>query len=92
MAHAIAKLMLEHAETFLERSEAVKTALYLGMPFQEIEEYLDWLDAVRSAKPDHSPQPNHASEPPAKRVNIAGPSSPILPTHCQGKTPKPAGG
>ncbi|MBN1911921.1 MAG: hypothetical protein JW818_19525 [Pirellulales bacterium] len=46
MAHEIAKLMLEHAGTFLERSEAVKTALFLGMPLGEIEEYLDWLDAA----------------------------------------------
>jgi hypothetical protein len=92
MAHAIAKLMLEHAETFLERSEAVKTALYLGMPFQEIEEYLDWLDAVRSAKPGHAPHPNSASELSEKRVNVAEPSSPILPAHCQRNIPKPAGG
>jgi hypothetical protein len=92
MAHAIAKLMLEHAETFLERSEAVKTALYLGMPFQEIEEYLDWLDAVRLAQPGHTPQPNRASEMSEKRANLAEPSSPILPTHCQRNTPKPAGG
>lgn len=47
MAHEIAKLLLEHAETFLERTEAVKSALSLGMPLNEIEEYLDWLDAVR---------------------------------------------
>jgi hypothetical protein len=44
MAHEIAKLMLEHAETFLERSQAIETALSLGMPLNEIEEYLDWLD------------------------------------------------
>jgi DNA-binding transcriptional MerR regulator len=48
MPHEIAKLLLEHAETFLERSEAVKSALRLGMPLNEIEEYLDWLDVVRS--------------------------------------------
>lgn len=92
MAHAIAKLMLEHAETFLERSEAVKTALYLGMPFQEIEEYLDWLDAMRSAKPDPIPHPNHASESSENRVNAAEPASPVLPAHCQRNLPKPAGG
>lgn len=44
MAHEIAKLMLEHAGTFLERAEAVEIALCLGMPLRNIEEYLDWLD------------------------------------------------
>ncbi|MCC6127429.1 MAG: hypothetical protein IT426_20920 [Pirellulales bacterium] len=47
MAHEIAKLLLEHAETFLGRIEAVETALSLGMPLNEIESYLDWLDQVR---------------------------------------------
>ncbi len=47
MAHEIAKLILEHAATFLERREAVRTALSLGMPLDEIERYLDWLDHVR---------------------------------------------
>jgi DNA-binding transcriptional MerR regulator len=52
MSHEIAKLLLEHASTFLERTEAVKSALSLGMPLNEIEEYLDWLDAVKQAGPD----------------------------------------
>jgi len=47
MAHEVAKLMLEHAGTFLERTEAIKVALSLGMPLNEIEAYLDWLDAMR---------------------------------------------
>ncbi len=47
MAHEIAKLLLEHAGTFLERTRAVEVALSLGMPLREIEEYLDWLDATR---------------------------------------------
>jgi hypothetical protein len=51
MAHEIAKLLLEHAGTFLERAEAVKSALALGMPLNEIEEYLDWMDLVRSQSP-----------------------------------------
>lgn len=50
MAHEIAKLVLEHAESFLERSQAVKTALSMGMPLNEIEEYLDWLAMVRAQK------------------------------------------
>jgi len=51
MAHEIAKLVLEHAETFVERSEAIKTALSMGMPLSEIEEYLDWLAVIRAQKP-----------------------------------------
>jgi len=47
MAHEVAKLMLEHAGTFVERTEAIKVALNLGMPLNEIEDYLDWLDAIR---------------------------------------------
>lgn len=46
MAHKIARFTLEHAATFTERTEAVETALSLGMPLHEIEEYLDWLDMV----------------------------------------------
>jgi hypothetical protein len=45
--HEIAKLILEHAETLWERSEAINKALFLGMPLNEIEEYLDWLAMVR---------------------------------------------
>ena len=47
MAHEIAKLLLEHAGTFLERQEAIQSALYLGMTLHEIEQYMDWLDSVR---------------------------------------------
>jgi DNA-binding transcriptional MerR regulator len=54
MVHEIAKLMLEHAGTFLERAEAIRTALSLGMPLNEIEEYLDWLDATRCPPRDSS--------------------------------------
>lgn len=50
MAHEVAKLILEHAGTFVERTEAIKVALNLGMPLAEIEEYLDWLDAIRANK------------------------------------------
>ena len=51
MVHEIAKLMLEHAGTFLERTEAIRTAISLGMPLGEIEAYLDWLDATRGPIP-----------------------------------------
>ncbi|NLS91349.1 MAG: hypothetical protein GXX96_04085 [Planctomycetaceae bacterium] len=47
MAHEIAKLILEHAGTFLEREEAIRTAMSLGMPLHQIEEYLDWIDHHR---------------------------------------------
>jgi DNA-binding transcriptional MerR regulator len=60
MSHEIAKLLLEHAETFLERTEAIKSAMALGMPLSEIEEYLDWLDALRGSNrtaPPKKPPP-----------------------------------
>ena len=60
MSHEIAKLLLEHAETFLERTEAIKSALALGMPLEEIEDYLDWLDAVRG----HGPSATEGQAPP----------------------------
>ncbi len=50
MAHEIAKILLEHAETFIARTEAIETALSLGMPLQEIEAYLDWLDNVQAGR------------------------------------------
>jgi hypothetical protein len=61
MSHEIAKLLLEHAETFLERTEAINSALGLGMPLSEIEEYLDWLDAMRGQDP---PRPRKNVLPP----------------------------
>ncbi len=61
MAHEVAKLMLEHAGTFLERTEAIKVAMNLGMPLNEIEEYLDWLDAMRG-KPNGG-QPDNKGKP-----------------------------
>ena len=73
MAHEIAKLLLEHAGTFLERAKAVETALSLGMPLHEIEEYLDWLDVTRgpvrddleTQEEDDLPDPQ-AESPPEK--------------------------
>jgi hypothetical protein len=58
MVHEIAKLILEHADSFLERTEAVRTALQLGMPLEEVEAYLDWLDAVRGIGPCQEPDRN----------------------------------
>lgn len=50
MTHKIAKLMLEHAGSFLRRSEAVETAMSLGMPLEEIADYLDWLDLMKPGR------------------------------------------
>ena len=64
MAHEIAKLMLEHAGTFLDRAEAIRVAISLGMPLSQIETYLDWLDATRGPVPDgpddEKPTADHA--------------------------------
>lgn len=49
MAHEAAKLLLEQADTFVKREEAIKAAIALGMPLNEIEEFLDWLDMVHRA-------------------------------------------
>jgi hypothetical protein len=62
MSHEIAKLLLEHAATFLERTEAIKTAISLGMPIAEIEQYLDWLDVVRRGKNQPPPTNPPSSE------------------------------
>lgn len=53
MAHEIAKLLLEHAGTFLQRTEAVQAALEMGMPIDQIEEYLDWIDATKGPVADN---------------------------------------
>ncbi len=47
MAHEIAKLLLEHAGTAIERSKAIETAVRLGMPLHEIDQYLEWLSLLR---------------------------------------------
>jgi DNA-binding transcriptional MerR regulator len=51
MAHEDAKLLLERAENLLQRAEAIRTAISLGMPLHEIEAYLDWLDTIRPPLP-----------------------------------------
>ena len=71
MSHEIAKLLLEHAETFLERTEAVKAASSLGMPLHEIQDYLDWLDALRLRRQKSSAGTNPTGVPP-KRPNDSG--------------------
>lgn len=63
--HEIAKLILEHAETLCEREDAVRHALFLGMPLNEIEAYLDWLDIARKISPRSPPPEDAEGEPPA---------------------------
>jgi DNA-binding transcriptional MerR regulator len=58
MAHQIAKLILEHAQTPHEREDAIQKAIALGMPLHEIEQYLDWLDAIRRHTKNQSDGPS----------------------------------
>lgn len=58
MAHKIAKLILEQAKTFLSRKEAVNAAIELGMPLEEIEAYLDWLDSLPDQTADSGDAPD----------------------------------
>lgn len=64
MTHEIAKLLLEKADSFLDRTETVKVAISLGMPLNEIEAYLDWIDAVRSMGNGNAPAPPDPERPP----------------------------
>jgi hypothetical protein len=47
-SHELAKLLLRRAGTFLQRCEAIAVVNHLGMPLNEIETYLDWLDSTRT--------------------------------------------
>ena len=75
MAHEIAKLLLEHADTFLKRTEAVKSAMELGMPLAEIEEYLDWVALVRSQAAPSQQSPDSPKTPHSKKRQTDKPSS-----------------
>jgi hypothetical protein len=55
MTDEIAKQLLRQAETYPQRTEAVRTALSLGMRLDEIETYLDWLDSNRPGGPPDVP-------------------------------------
>ena len=48
MEHEIARILLENAVTHVQREEAIRTAVQLGMPLHRIEEFLDWLDLLRT--------------------------------------------
>lgn len=64
MAHEIAKLLLEKAGTFLQRTQAIEAALQLGMPLHEIEDYLDWLDSMGPPSPE-SDENGSSDDPPS---------------------------
>ena len=61
MRHELPKQLLEQASTFELRQKAIRAAMALGMPLNEIEAYLDWLDQQpakpASAKKTHSASP-----------------------------------
>lgn len=50
MANEKAKLLLENASDYFERITAIQSALQLGMPMEDIEDYLDWLRLLRAEK------------------------------------------
>jgi hypothetical protein len=60
VAYEIAKLMLERGGSLFEREEAVRVAVYLGMPLEQVEEYLDWLECVPPTCPVNEPRPIRA--------------------------------
>ncbi|MCA9134070.1 MAG: hypothetical protein KDA45_12975 [Planctomycetales bacterium] len=64
MAHEIAKLLLDDATTVSERKKATQSALRLGMPLQEIEQYLDWLELRRQSLAEQRP-----CQPPAEEAS-----------------------
>jgi hypothetical protein len=45
-----ARILLARAESPADRKQAVATAMAAGMPLHEIEEFLDWADAVRAGR------------------------------------------
>ncbi|MBN2294087.1 MAG: hypothetical protein JXM70_16795 [Pirellulales bacterium] len=62
MVHKIAKLILEHADSFLERTEAIDVALSLGMTLDEIQDYLDWIDSLPENEKKSSDRPSERTE------------------------------
>jgi hypothetical protein len=45
-----ARALLARAESQTDRKKAVASAMAAGMPLHEIEEFLDWADAVRAGQ------------------------------------------
>ncbi len=50
--HAVAKGILAAARTPAECERAIQTAMELGMPLHQIEDYLDWLERNRPIPDD----------------------------------------
>lgn len=63
MAHDKAKQLLAEADNFEARQHAIVEAIQLGMPLNEIEQYLDWLD--NSSNPNVSTR----QKPPGMRLD-----------------------
>ncbi len=51
MTHEFSKRLLDRADTFELRQKAVRAAIGLGMPLDEIEAYLDWIDQQQKPIP-----------------------------------------
>lgn len=47
LTHETAKTVLANAKDAVERADAIESAMQMGMPLSEIEDYLDWLDSIR---------------------------------------------
>jgi hypothetical protein len=63
MAYEDSKRLLAQAETFGQRSEAIRHALDEGMPLWEIEQFLDGLDQHRPpVPPDSEPSAQEPAE------------------------------
>ena len=58
MVQKDAKLILQRADTFVDRVKAVETAVSMGVPLSEIEECLDWLEGVKANQPSQVPAEN----------------------------------
>lgn len=52
--HEIAKGVLAAAKNRAERDRAIRTAMELGMPLHQIEDYLDWLEQKRPITDDRN--------------------------------------
>jgi len=46
------KTLLDQADNPVEREAAVRAAIRLGTPLHEVEQYLDWLDAMKKSGVD----------------------------------------
>ena len=59
MAYEDSKRLLAQAETYGQRSEAIRHAVGEGMPLWEIEQFSDWLDQHPSVSPPNSEPTDH---------------------------------